>query len=82
MNPAKAIHNATPAEEIAPTGIKAIEPAPKPALTTMRGARLRQLLILSTALLAAWIAIVALSSIKEINTDLEEIHARFSLPTY
>jgi hypothetical protein len=74
MNPAKAIHIATQAEEF--------EPAPMPALDTMRGARLRQLLILAIALLAAWTAIVAHSSIKEINADLEEIHARFLLPTY
>lgn len=78
MNPAKAIHIATPAEEIAPVGIKAFVPAPKPG----SGARARQLIILGIALLAAWTAIVALSSINEINASLEEMRARFLLPTY
>jgi len=82
MNPAKAIHIATPAEEIAPMGLATLGPTPKPVPDAMRGARARQLLILGIALLAAWTAIVALSSIKEINADLEEIHARFLLPTY
>lgn len=63
-------------------GINAIEPAPVPALATMRGAHLRQLLILGIALLAAWITIVALSSIKEIDANLEEMRASCSLPTY
>ena len=72
MNPAKATSIDPQIEEI--------EPTPKPAPDTMRDARSRQLLLLGITLLAAWIAIVALSSIKEINTDLEEIRARFSLP--
>ena len=74
MNPATAIHIAAQAEELEPTS----RPAPDP----LRGVTSRRLLILGIALLAAWIAIVALSSIKEINADLEEIRARFALPSY
>jgi len=74
MNPATATHIAAQAEELEPTS--------RPAPDLLRCARSRRLLILGIALLAAWIAIVALSSIQEINADLEEIRARFSLPTY
>ena len=63
-------------------GIAALVPTPKPVPDARRGARARQWLILGIALLAAWTAIVALSSIKEINASLEEMRARFLLPTY
>ena len=74
MNPAKATHIAAQAEEIEPTSRLVPDP--------LRGARSRRLLILGIALLAAWIAIVALSAIQEISADLEEIRARFALPSY
>ena len=74
MNPATPTHIAAQAEEIEPTSKAAPDP--------LRGARSHRLLILGIALLAAWIAIVALSSIQEINADLEEIRARFALPSY
>ena len=74
MNPSKATSITAPTEDIAPT--------PKSAPGTRHDARSNQLLLVGIALLAVWIALVALNSIKEINTDLDEVHGRFMQPTY
>ena len=80
MNAAKSTNDTIQAEDFEPMVVETVDNTPKSVSGEMRGARSRYMLILGIALASAWITFSTLTSINEINTQLDQIRAHFLLP--
>ena len=66
--------------EIEPIAIEMVHATPKPTQVAMRGMGTHRILLLGILLLSAWMALATFASLKQINFQLDEIHAKLLAP--